>query len=62
MRDSLSHVQTTPAITDAQLDALAARAWHDLGIVLLRSEDMSDPGDRQAVTAAAERRYGRRQP
>ncbi len=60
MRDSLARLQTSPALSPGQLDALAARAWHDHGIVVLRPEDMAEPADRQAVTDAVERRYGRR--
>jgi hypothetical protein len=61
MRDSLARVQTAPVLTPGQIDALAARAWHDHGIVLLRPEDVNEADDRQALTAAAERRYGPRQ-
>ena len=60
MRDSLSRIQTTPAITDAQLDAMGARAWLDHGIILLRPKDMPDPGDSQALIDIAVKRYGRR--
>ncbi len=60
MKDSLARVQTSPVLTPAQLDALAARAWHDHGIVLLRPQDMPEAADRQAVTDVAERHYGRR--
>ncbi len=60
MKDSLAHIQTAPALTPSQFDALAARAWHDHGIVLLRPEDVGEADDREALTAAAERRYGPR--
>ena len=60
MKDSLAYVQTAPAISEAQLSALAARAWLDHGIVLLRPEDMPDPLDRRAALEMAEKLYGKR--
>ncbi len=49
------------ATSDAQLDAMAARAWLDHGIVLLRPEDLANPLDRQAMMNIAEKRYGKRE-
>lgn len=60
MRDSLARIQTAPAISEAQLDAMAGRAWLDFGIVLLRPEHLPNPLDRQAVLNIAEKRYGKR--
>ncbi len=56
----LSRHQPKAAISDVQLDAMAARAWLDHGIVLLRPEDLPNPLDRQAVLNIAEKRYGKR--
>lgn len=56
----LARHQGKPAITDAQLDAMAARAWLDFGIVLLRPEELPNPFDRQAVLNIAEKRFGKR--
>ena len=50
----------TVAISEAELERMAARAWRDHGIVLLRPEDLPNPFDRQAVINVAERRYGKR--
>ena len=50
----------TVAISEAELERMAARAWHNFGIVLLRPEDLPNPLDRQALINVAERRYGRR--
>ncbi len=60
MRDSLERYQLNPTMTDGQILALAAKAWHDHGIILLRLEDMPDSPDRQAVIDAAEELYGKR--
>ncbi len=48
------------AITDSELNSMAARAWHDHGIVLLRPEDLPNPFDRQSVINVAVKRYGKR--
>ena len=56
----LARHQSSPAITDAQLNAMAARAWLDFGIVLLRPEDLPNPLDRQAMRNIAEKRFGKR--
>ena len=60
MRDSLARFLLTPVLTKVQLDALAARAWHDHGIALFRPEDLTNEWDRKAVVNAADRQYGRR--
>lgn len=49
-----------PAMTEAQLDTMAARAWLDFGIVLLRPKDLPNSFDRQAVQNIAEKRFGKR--
>ena len=56
----LARHQSQPATTPAQLDAMAARAWLDYGIVLLRPEDLPNPLDRQAMRNIAEKRFGKR--
>ena len=60
MSSSLHLHLAKPALTDGQLLALAARAWHELGIALLKPEHMPDPFDRQAVVNAADKLYGKR--
>ncbi len=47
-------------ISDGKLHAMAARAWLDHGIVLLRPEDLPNPLDRQAALNIAEKLYGKR--
>ena len=49
-----------PALTEGQLLALAARAWHDHGIVCLRPEEITDDILRQAVISATIELYGKR--
>ena len=60
IQSHLARYQPKASLTDAQLLALAAKAWHDHGIALFRPDDLPNEWDRQAVVNAAERLYGRR--
>ena len=61
VQSQLARLVPKPALSDAALLALAARAWQDHGIALFRPDDLPDPFDRQAVTNAADRLYGKRE-
>ncbi len=56
----LARLVPKPALSDAALLAMAARAWHDFGIALFKPDDLPNHFDRQAVVNAAERLYGKR--
>ena len=47
-------------MSDAALLAMAARAWHDHEILVVRVSRLDDPIDRQMARAIAERLYGKR--
>lgn len=50
----------TAPLGESELRALAARVWHDHGIVCVRPEEVPNDFDRQALVNAAERVYGKR--
>ena len=60
VQSQVARYQPKAALTDAQLLALAARAWHDFGIALIRADDLDNAFDRLAVSNAAEKLYGKR--
>ena len=59
MKDSLARVQTTPAMTPGQLEALGARAGVDHQTLELRLSQVDDPTIRAMVVAVAEDQFGR---
>jgi hypothetical protein len=48
-------------ITQHELEAMRARAWHEHGVAALSVGDITDAWLRQAVTNEAMRRWGPRQ-
>ncbi len=60
MRSQLARFHREPATSAGQLRAMAARAWHDYGAILIWPKDLRDDFERQAVIGAAVKLYGRR--
>ncbi len=60
VQSQLARHQAKPALSEAQLLALAARAWHEYGIICLRPEELRDEFNRQAVVNAAVELFGKR--
>ncbi len=60
VQSHLSRHVPKPATSEAQLLALAARAWQDFGIACLRPEDLPDDFDRRVFINAADKRFGKR--
>ena len=59
-RSSLDRGDRSP-VTDRDLDAMRAAAWHRHGIAALTIQDITDPWLRQAIQNEAVRRWGPRQ-
>lgn len=59
-RSSLNRGTRSP-MTEAEVNAMRAAAWHRHGVAALPVEDITDPWLRQAITNEANRRWGRRQ-
>ena len=47
-------------MTEAEVNAMRAAAWHRHGVAAIPVEDITDPWLRQAITNEANRRWGRR--
>lgn len=54
----LEKIQATPQ--PDEVERLKRRAWHELGLAVLRPEEIGDEWVAQGVKGEAERRYGRR--
>ena len=59
-RSSLDRGDRSP-VTDRDLDAMRAAAWHQHGVAALAIHDITDPWLRQAIQNEAVRRWGPRQ-
>ena len=47
-------------MTETEVNAMRAAAWHRHGVAAIPVEDITDPWLRQAITNEANRRWGRR--
>ena len=47
-------------VTDAEVNAMRAAAWHRHGVAAIPVDDLTDPWLRQAIINEANRRWGRR--
>ena len=47
-------------LNEDELRSLAAKAWHDLGIVVFKPEDIRNWADKQHLINLAERVFGKR--
>ena len=60
VQSHLSRHQPKAATTPAQLDAMAARAWLDHQILVVRPERLDNESDRLAARGIGDRLYGKR--
>jgi hypothetical protein len=58
---SLRRAQPKAALTEGQLLALGAKAYHEHEILVVRLSRLNNPIDRQMARSIAERLYGRRE-
>ena len=61
LASSLQRHQPKTALTEGQLLALGARAYHDHEILVVKLSRLNNPIDQQMARSIAERLYGRRQ-
>ena len=62
MSDVQSHMArhvARAATSEGELKAMAARAWHDFGILLMRPNQFENELDQQTVRSLGDRLYGR---
>lgn len=60
IRSHLARYQPDEFASPQEVRVLAAKAWHEHGIALIRPEDLRNDFDRQAVVNAATKLYGER--
>ena len=58
MKDSLARIQTSPALTPGQIEALGARAWEESQTLVVRLSQVKDPKVRGMIEAVAEYEFG----
>ena len=58
MKDSLARLQTAPAMTRGQIDALGARAWEESRTLVVRLAAVEDPDVRAKIEAVAQHQFG----
>ncbi len=54
------HLPSSKPLPDGEIRVLAAAAWHQHGIVLIRPGDLRNDLDKQAVINAVNKLYGHR--
>ena len=59
-RSPLARLLPEPATSAETLDALRRRAWIEMGVAVLRPDEIADAWTRQAVVNEANKRFGRR--
>lgn len=59
-RSPLARLLPEPATSAETLDALRRRAWVEMGVAVLRPDDIADAWTRQALINEATKQFGRR--
>ncbi len=59
VQSQLAHTVPRAAITSGELLAMKAKAWCNLGILLVSPDQLSNPIDQQMVKSLGERLYGK---
>ena len=59
-RSPLARLLPEPATSAETLDALRRRAWTEMGVAVLRPDEIADAWTRQAVINEATRQFGGR--
>lgn len=60
LRSSLSRLQAQQPLDKLELDRLATRAWHELGILVVKPEGLRSDILRRGAETIGDQIYGRR--